>query len=63
MRQIGGSNFGARQMIDILEVQVVAAIIEHVNHFMCENRWHTVSIRIVLAHNNLVHFGIEAAVH
>lgn len=37
MRQICCSYFGACEMVDIFEVQIIPAVIKHVNEFMCQD--------------------------
>lgn len=62
MRQIGRPNFRARQMLRISEVQLVGAVVEHVNHFVCQHTLHKAGRRRrILANDDLVELGVVAA--
>lgn len=64
MGQIGGTNFRARQMFVILEIQIVSAKVKHVNEFMHQNTFHFVlGVGRILANDNLIHLWIVAAGH
>lgn len=63
MRQVGRSNLGACQMIDVLEVQIVGAIVEHVDHLMRHDALRCCFVGVVGANHDLVRCGIVAASH
>lgn len=63
MRQIGGSNFGAGQVFDVLEIEIVRAVIKHMDHFVGENSLYVMSTNIVLTNNDLVGLWIVASGH
>lgn len=61
MRQIGGPNLRARQMLDVFKVQIVVAVVEHVDHLVRQHALHhALAARNVLAHDDLIQFGIVA---
>lgn len=62
MRQIGCSDLCTSQMFNVLKVQIVIAIVEHVNHFMRKDSLHhSFTTGNVLAYDNLIEFGIVAS--
>lgn len=57
VRQVSGSDLRAGQVLHVPEVQLVAAVVEHVDHFVCQNALHhAVACRHILADNDL--FGV-----
>lgn len=64
VRQVGSPDFRARQVVDVLEVQLVPAVVEHVYHLVRQDALdESVDAFQVLAHHNLVGFGVVAAAH
>lgn len=54
VRQVGSPDLCTGQVFVVLEVQLVSAIVEHVNHLMCQHRLHHLLIGgAVLANNDL----------
>ena len=52
--QIGGSDFRAGQVFQVLKVHLVAAVVEHVDHLVRQHRLHhALRTRHVLAHHDL----------
>lgn len=62
MGQIGSTNFRARQMFVILEIQIVSAKVKHMNELMHQNTFHFVGGGgRIMANDNLIHLWIVAA--